>query len=136
MFHRKRVSKIFKLPTQTQQQFKDDCDVNKIMERHVRFDVPIPNKQAWQVGDATVVKSLEDALDQISNASAEFDLLPAAVRERFSNDPMRLLNFLADEGNRAEAERLGLLAKQIPAVSAENVVDVVPPAVDAEKVSA
>lgn len=136
MFKRRRVSKIFMQPSMAQQQFKDDCDVNKIMERHVRFDVPIPNKQAWQVGDATVVKSLEDAIDQISNASAEFDLLPAAVRERFGNDPLNLLKFVADEGNRAEAERLGLLAKQIPAVSAENTVDVVPPAVDAGAVSA
>lgn len=135
MFKRKRVSKIFKQPSMAQQQFKDECDVNRIMERHVRFDVPIPNKQAWQVGDATVVKSLEDAIDLISNASSEFDLLPATVRERFSNDPLNLLKFVADEGNRLEAERLGLLAKQETAVPATPTVDVVPPVVDAGKVS-
>lgn len=136
MFERRRISKIFSQPSMAQQQFKDDCDVNKIMERHVRFDVPIPNKQAWQVGDATVVKSLEDAIDQISNASAEFDLLPAAVRERFGNDPLNLLKFVADEGNRTEAEKLGLLAKQTVVVPTTPAVDVVPPAVDAGAVSA
>ena len=35
--------------------------------------------------------------------------LPAHLRARFENDPAQLIDFLGDENNRSEAEKLGLL---------------------------
>jgi len=38
--------------------------------------------------------------------------LPAKMRARFHNDPQELLEFISNEENRAEAEKLGLVAKK------------------------
>lgn len=67
--------------------------------------------------------SLQEAYNRILEAQSNFLELPSAVRERFANDPMRLLAFLQDPGNRAEAEKLGLVnvspaAPAAPAVKA------------------
>lgn len=53
--------------------------------------------------------SLQEAYNRILEAQSNFAELPSAVRERFANDPMRLLQFLGDPSNRAEAEKLGLV---------------------------
>lgn len=53
--------------------------------------------------------SLQEAYNRILDAQANFLELPSAVRERFANDPMRLLSFLSDPENRAEAQKLGLV---------------------------
>lgn len=53
--------------------------------------------------------SLQEAYNRILDAQSNFFELPSAVRERFANDPMRLLSFLANPENRPEAEKLGLV---------------------------
>lgn len=47
----------------------------------------------------------------VENAKIQFDLLPAAVRDKFQNDPAQLFDFVMDAGNRDEAIKLGLIAK-------------------------
>ena len=45
----------------------------------------------------------------VVNARCAFAGLPARVRERFGNDPVALLSFLADSANTEEAIKLGLV---------------------------
>lgn len=49
-----------------------------------------------------------DAQVKLRNADQAFASLPALVRDRFANDPVQLLTFLADPANFDEAVRLGL----------------------------
>ena len=42
-------------------------------------------------------------------ADDAFMALPAAVRERFNNDPAELVDFVSDVNNRSEAIDLGLI---------------------------
>jgi len=56
-----------------------------------------------------------------------FEALPSLVRERFANDPSRMLAFVADKANAKEAESLGLLAPKAPP-PAPPVVSPAPPA--------
>lgn len=70
----------------TQQHFKDDCDVNLILERFMRTgEVPsssgIPSFQ--DVSDFADYRDLQDA---ISDARDYFESLPARVRARYNND--------------------------------------------------
>lgn len=70
----------------TQQHFKDDCDVNIILERFLRTgEVPtsqgIPSFQ--DVSDFADFRELQDAM---SDARVYFDSLPARVRARYNND--------------------------------------------------
>lgn len=100
-------------PTLTQQNFIEECDYNLVLARweatglleHVNSGVP----QYADLGDALDYQS---ALETVMSADAAFAALPARTRARFENDPIRLLEFLADESNRAEALELGLLQPQ------------------------
>lgn len=70
----------------TQQHFKDDCDVNIILERFLRTgEVPtasvIPSYQ--DVSDFADFRELQDAM---SDATDYFESLPARVRARYNND--------------------------------------------------
>lgn len=51
---------------------------------------------------------------RIANANQAFLGLPARVRERFENDPVKLLMFLADSANIDEAVKLGLAVAPEP----------------------
>lgn len=96
-----------KLPSVTRQEFKDDADINKIVERVLRGEV-VP-QEFGSYGDFTGVASFQDAMNQVMDARAAFDALPARVRSRFHNNPAALVDFLSDEGNLDEAVRLGLV---------------------------
>lgn len=95
----------------TQQNAKDECDINLIVERakrgavveHVRSAAPM-------YGDFTSIPTdLRDCLNVVRQANDLFMSLDAVVRRRFDNDPAKLLDFLNDAGNRDEAIKLGLV---------------------------
>lgn len=78
----------------------------------------IPQRPMPMFDDFTQVPtSYEEIQERMIEANNLFLELPSALRERFSNDPANLLSFLADEANRDEASRLGLL-KVSPATPA------------------
>lgn len=97
----------------TQQQFKEECDINKILERALRTGV-LPVVPGAIYGDFTDVASYQDAHDALIRANEAFMSLPARIRDRFDNDPARLLEFLSDEANREEAVKLGLVEESQP----------------------
>lgn len=102
-------------PSQTQQHMAEACNINSIMERVKRGAMlPIPNKGSALYGDFSNVPSYEDALNRVRQADEEFMHLPAKIRDRFQNNPARLIDFLQDENNRTEAEELGLIDRKEP----------------------
>lgn len=101
-----------------QQQFKDECDINTILER---FGVTgeLPSARAVpQYFDATQITDYHTAMNQVVAAQAAFMELPAKVRARFENSPEQFIAFVEDESNREEAVRLGLVAASEQAVEA------------------
>lgn len=97
-------------PCFTQQSAKDECDINLIVERAKRgADLTHVRNTAPMYGDFTNLPSYKDALLMVNKAREMFMSLDAVVRERFANDPGRLLDFLADGRNRDEAIKLGLI---------------------------
>lgn len=99
----------------TQQQFKEDCDVNVIMERYMRTGV-MPNTVAPMIeGDFSNLPSYQEALHTIMAAEEMFMEIPAKVRLRFENDPQKLMDYLNDPANDDEAVSLGLKTrKEVP----------------------
>lgn len=95
----------------TQQQFKDDCDINVIVERFGLTGELPENVRVPQSGDFTGVTDYLSAMIAIKNAQSGFMELPADLRRRFENDPQRLLMFMEDPKNREEAIALGLVNK-------------------------
>lgn len=98
-------------PSLTQQSFKDECDINIIMERFGRGVTPPENFKTPQYGDFTGITDYQSALNAVMEADDEFMSLPANIREQFRNDPQQLLEFVADENNREKAIELGLIKK-------------------------
>lgn len=95
----------------TQQQFREDCDINEIVRR---FGLTGKLPEPWSAptyGDFTGAVDFHTAQNLVLHAQAEFDRLPAELRERFGHDPQQLLAFLDDGSNRDEAIALGLVAK-------------------------
>lgn len=107
-----KTSITFPAKTMAKQAFKDECDINTIMSKYQKTGVieHVKNVQG-SYGDFTSVQDYQLSLNQVIAAQDAFDQLPARVRERFANDPSRLMAFLADEKNLDEAERLGLIER-------------------------
>lgn len=111
-------------PGRTKQSFKDDCDVNTIINRFLKTGVmDFTNKNEPRYGDTTGL-DFTTAMQTVATAKALFMEVPPHVRQRFSNDPAQFLDFVNNPANRAEAEKLGLLKPKpqgptfVPATSA------------------
>lgn len=92
----------------TKQSFKDECNINKIMEKFQRSG--IINHYAAHAptyGDASPVDYLE-ALQVIATASEMFDELPSSVRKRFNNNPADFLEFAENPENIEQMRKYGL----------------------------
>lgn len=101
-------------PTLAQQQFKDDCNLNSIMERfNATGEMSHFHNIAAQYGDFTHVTDYQTSLNTIIAAQATFDALPASLRKRFDNDPSQFVDFCSDEKNRDELRSLGLLKPEV-----------------------
>ena len=93
----------------TQQHFKDETDINNIL-RQFNITGLLPEQPlSPRYGDFTGIGDYHGALNAVIAAEDQFMALPANLRARFENDPAQLIDFLNDENNRSEAEKLGLL---------------------------
>ena len=102
-------------PTLAQQQFRDECDINNILERfNVTGQLPVTPLEP-QFGDFSGIRDYQSALNAVMSAQDSFDQLPARVRERFANDPAAFVDFCLDESNRDEMKALGLLVDAVVA---------------------
>lgn len=99
------------------QEYKEECDINTIIERFgLAYQTPAGTRMP-QYGDFTGLESYHDAMNAIAQAGESFDLLPATLRARFQNDPGQFVDFCLNDANRDEAIKLGLVAVPPEAVS-------------------
>ena len=109
-------------PSRTQQQFKEECDVNNILRNYVNTGVLTHTSAvAPEFGDfSQMPEDYGEALALIAKSKEQFDMLPSDVRERFDNQPVNLINFLQDEKNIEEAVKLGLVKAEAKASNVED----------------
>ena len=67
------------------------------------------NVRTPQYGDFIEATDYHTALNAVRAADAAFMELPADIRTRFNNDAGAFVDFVSDDSNRAEAEKLGLV---------------------------
>ncbi|AZL82816.1 internal scaffolding protein [Apis mellifera associated microvirus 16] len=107
--------------TLVKQSFKDECDINLIVERnkatglltHVREGQPM-------YGDFTAVTNYEAALQVVIEAENMFADLPSHVRDFFANNPAEFVNFASNPENADKLVEMGLayVLPQTPAIPA------------------
>lgn len=99
----------------TQQQFKEECDVNNILAKYRKTNmITHINKHSGQFGDFATAEDYQETLHRVMQAQESFNHIPSDVRAKFNNDPARLIEFLADPKNQDEAVKLGLRQKPTP----------------------
>lgn len=106
----------------TQQHFRDEVNINSIIQRYKKTGVlGDPSRQSLArkalYGDFTALDFFQ-AQNMIAGAQQAFMSLPATIRKRFNNDPGEIIAFLENDENRKEAEELGIIAK-LPEVPVE-----------------
>lgn len=98
-------------PSLAQQHFKEECDINTILQKFNITGILPEAPLSPRYGDFSGIGDYHTALNRVIAAQDEFDALPAQIRARFDNDPAKLIEFLDDEANRPVAEELGLVEK-------------------------
>lgn len=103
-------------PSITQQQFKNDADINYIVQMYDSTGV-YPNavgtdQRSPMFGDfANLPENAQDAYNQILDARHNFDRLPLEIRQRFNYDPAAFLEFVQNPNNIDELVAMGLATK-------------------------
>lgn len=111
----------------TVQSHAKGMSVNEIMARFSQTGT-IPSRRVPGVYmDASVVPSMFDALNKRVQLNQYFSGLPSVIREKFANDPMKLVTWVGDAKNHEEAVKLGLL---IPKKKAPSPAEVMAAAVE------
>lgn len=101
----------------TQQQFKEEADINTIVNRFLKTGVlPTPNTFPQYV-DFEGVFDYQSAMNLVRAADESFMRMDAKVRARFNNSPQEFLEFFANPANAEEAIRLGLAIPEASSVA-------------------
>jgi phage internal scaffolding protein len=99
-------------PSLTQQQFKEESDINTIVDRFMKSGV-LPNPiNMPQYMDYEGVFDFQSAMNTVRQADENFMRMDAKIRARFNNSPQEFLEFFGNPENVEEAIRLGLAIPQ------------------------
>jgi phage internal scaffolding protein len=99
--------------SKTQQQYRDRTDIKNIMGTYQRGGrLPIQSGSPMY-GDFSEVGTYQQCLERVRAVQSEFENLPSGVRKRFRNNPAELIDFVMNEENREEAEKIGLIEKVV-----------------------
>lgn len=105
------------VPSMTQQQFKDEADINYIVSMYDSSGV-MPTfhgdgQPAQPVfGDfASLPDNAQEMYNRMIDAKNNFDSLPLEVRKRFNYDPAAFLDFVDNPENLDELVAMGLATK-------------------------
>lgn len=107
------------VPSMTQQQFKDEADINYIVSMYDSSGV-MPtfhgDGQPTQpvFGDfASLPDNAQEMYNRMIEAKNNFDNLPLEVRKRFNYDPAAFLEFADNPENLDELVAMGLATKTV-----------------------
>lgn len=104
-------------PTLTVQADKERTDIRNIVARAMRGKSVNVAVLQGDFRDISDLPTYQEALNVVARAQTMFEALPSSVRDRFANDPKKLMAFLSDKANLEEARKLGLV-KPAPKESA------------------
>lgn len=106
---RKRVFTVNNSASMTDQSMAKDTDVNVIISRYAKTGQLVHlAKQEGVYADVSDVQDLHASMMVLEKAKEDFLLVPAHIRKKFDNDPLKMIAFLNDPKNDKEAIKLGL----------------------------
>ena len=104
---------VFTEPSLTEQSFKFESDINNICEGKAFSSLPA-NKNQPLFDDFTNLGNYQESLDIVARAKSLFEELPSNLRNRFENNPQKLIDFVSDpEKNYDEGVKLGIFNPKV-----------------------
>jgi len=95
--------------SRAKQSFKEECDINNIMEKYKATGlVDHVKEHRGTYKDMPSETDYHTNLNTIMAADAAFASLPAALRAHFDNDAAAFVGFVTDPDNQAEINEMGL----------------------------
>jgi phage internal scaffolding protein len=113
----RQVTDLAANPSLTKSEYKDQCDINNVVQRALRTGVLPGTNLEPLYADFSEISDYATASIKIAEATQAFEQLPSNIKEQFDNDVNKLLDFVDDPENEEEAKQLGLLPQNIEAVS-------------------
>lgn len=96
----------------TQQNQEADTNINNIVRRYTQTgELPVHTRPPLQEEFATVT-TMQEAANLLIDAKHAFMEQPAAVRNRFNNDPAAFVEFCSNEENRDDMRKMGLMSDE------------------------
>lgn len=99
--------------TRTQQQFKEETDINTIVRRFGLTGKLPENTRIPEYADYEGVFDFQTALNAVMDAEKAFMMVPSNIRREFDNDPGKFLEFCENKENLPKL-REWKLAKPLP----------------------
>jgi phage internal scaffolding protein len=97
----------------TEQNHKDETDINKIVRKYNKTGlIDHLNQFEKQYGDMTGY-DYQDAMNTVAAANTMFEGLPSAIRNKFDNDPAKFINFVDNEANEDQLVEMGLAKRKV-----------------------
>lgn len=112
----------------TQQHFKEESDINTIVNNFLKTGKLPENLRLPQYIDYEGVFDFQSAMNTMMQAEESFMTLPAQVRAQFDNSPQAFLQFCSDEANIPKMREMGLMKPLPVADTPPPVPPPVPPA--------
>lgn len=109
-------------PSMTQQSFKDECDINQIMDKYQQtgFIDEFYDRQNPQYADVSGTLDYHTAQNLLSAAQEAYDALDPSIRARFRS-PLDFLRFVDDPANGQDLIAMGLAVARPQAAPGEAV---------------
>lgn len=100
--------------TLTQQQFKDECDINTILAKYQKTGaITHANNHSPEYSFATSL-NFRESMEIVTRAQEMFSELPSSIRNKFRNNPEEFMDFVQNPENASEMAELGLTPKEAP----------------------
>lgn len=101
---------VFTQPSRTKQDFADECNINRIMDKYATTGVVTHLAAGHPIyGDFSNVMDYRESLEVVMNAEERFMSMPSDLRKRFDNDPAKMIDFIMNPANREECVKLGFI---------------------------
>lgn len=104
----------FHQPSLTQQQFKDECEIESLLKAHNLGQVMgiLNNHQRQPLyGDVSDIPDFHDSQNHVARATEYFQGLPSDVRAQFNNNLGEFLSALNNPSAREALTDMGVLKK-------------------------
>lgn len=105
---------VCEMPTRTQQQFKDECEISEILKAHNLgsfIGASGMDGRAPLYADVSSIPDFHESQNHVARATEYFESLPSGVRSQFDNNLQVFLTALNDPANRNALQELGVLVK-------------------------